>query len=162
TNTASYQKMGLVGFHIAHKTAPFREWVWSTFEQVDNVQLGPGAPSGAKPSYNNGTGTPPPNPSGFDAKTPFFPPMLAPGSRAAVQVNRVNPSLASTAALNAQFQKLVAGTVWANYELVATQWPTNPASFKVGGNYPSDCGVPFPSTGVVNTTMETYDQAATT
>ena len=162
SNTASYQKMGLVGFHIGHKTTPFSEWIWSTFEQVDNVQVAPGAPTGTKPSYNNGTGTPPPNPNGFDAQTPLFPPMLAPASRAAVQVNRVNTPLPSTVMLNAKFQVLVAGTVWKYYQLVPTQWPTNPGSFKVGGTYPSDCGDPFPSTGVVNTTLETYDQAATT
>src|SRR6185503_9506855 len=53
----------LVGLHIAHKVDPFTEWVWSTFEQIDNVPPDPDAspkptppPSGY--SFNNGTGNP--------------------------------------------------------------------------------------------------------
>ena len=30
-------KVGLVGFHIAHKTYYAPQWVWSTFEHVENV-----------------------------------------------------------------------------------------------------------------------------
>lgn len=162
SNKASEQRMGLVGFHIAHKTSPFGEWVWSTFEHVDNVQVGPNAPAGTKPSYNNGTATPA-SPNGYDVATSSYPPMLAPENRVAVQVTRVNPipttpPRTSTADLNTAFQKVVAGTVWENYELIATQWPTLPSSFKVGGAYPQDCGMPFPLDGVANTTIETYDQ----
>jgi hypothetical protein len=154
TKQAQYQKMGLVGFHIAHKTSPFTEWVWSTFEQVDNV-------TGTKPSYNNGTPQPP-TPNGFDVKPSFFSGTFEP-SPAPVQVTRVNaipttPATFSTVDLNAAFQKLVAGTVWQNYQLIATQWPTNPTQFKVGGTYPGDCGTPFPNDGVANTAIETYDQ----
>ncbi len=157
TKEAAYQKMGLVGFHIGHKTSPFSEWVWSTFEQVDNVS----APSGVMPSYNNGTPKPA-TPNGFDVEPPFFKGAfaIAPSS---VQVTRVNaiptsPPKFSTVSLNAAFQKLVAGTVWQNYELIATQWPTDPPKFKVGGLYPDDCGIPFPNAGVANTVIETYDQ----
>src|ERR1700722_4781934 len=41
TGKCSDQKItvGLVGFHIAHKTDVFKAWVWSTFEQVDNVPV---------------------------------------------------------------------------------------------------------------------------
>jgi hypothetical protein len=161
-NACSYQQMGLVGFHIAHKTSPFSEWVWSTFEHVDNVVVGPNAPAGTKPSYNNGTPNPP-TPNGYDIATPNYPPMLAPAGRQPVQVTRVNPIPTtppnhSTVDLNAAFQALVAGTVWQNYELIATQWPTMPGSFVVGGAYPQDCGSPFPQSGVINTTAETYVQ----
>ena len=52
----------LVGLHIAHKIDPFTEWVWSTFEQVDNVPPDispkpPAPPNGY--SFNNGTANPP-------------------------------------------------------------------------------------------------------
>jgi hypothetical protein len=155
TNTCSNQQMGLVGFHIAHKTAPFTEWVWSTFEQVDNV-------TGATPSFNNGTPNPP-TPNGYDVATPLYPPLISPPQRKAVQVTRVNaipttPPMYSTVDLNASFQQLVAGTVWANYQLIATQWPTKPQNFNRGGTYPQDCGSPFPQDGVANTTAETYFQ----
>ena len=169
TKTAAYQKMGLVGFHIAHKTSPFREWVWSTFEHVDNVTAG----AGSRPSYNNGTPMPA-TPNGYDPATkpaPFhgtFATLPAP-----VQVTRVNPifttpAMFSTADLNKAFQQLVAGTIWENYQLVATQWPTKPSQFKLpgfaapnNGKYPGDCGMPFPKDGVANTVIETYDQAPT-
>jgi hypothetical protein len=159
TNTCSNQQMGLVGFHIAHKTAPFTEWVWSTFEHVDNV-------AGEHPSFNNGTPTPP-TPNGYDLATPQYPPLIAPAERKAVQVTRVNPipttpPMFSTVDLNASFQQLVAGTVWENYQLIATQWPTQPQNFNRQGTYPQDCGSPFPQDGVANTTAETYFQTMAT
>jgi hypothetical protein len=167
TKRAQYQKMGLVGFHIAHKTAPFSEWVWSTFEQVDNVQ----APPGITPSYNSGSG--PPQPNGFDYEPPKFQNTFDPSPKP-VQVSRVNPILTtppsfSTTDLNASFQALVDGTVWKNYQLISTQWPTKPAQFKLpgssppaNGKYPGDCGLPFPSDRVANTVIETYQQGPTT
>ena len=48
------------------------------------------------------------------------------------------------------------------YELVITQWPTNPSQFKQnsqGGTYPKYSGQPFPVNNAVNTTMETYFQS---
>ena len=167
TKAAQYQKMGLVGFHIAHKTSPFKEWVWSTFEHVDNVT----APTGTTPSYNNGTSSPA-TPNGFDTQAPLFLGTFI-ASPVSQQVTRVNPifttpAMQSTADLNAAFQNLLAGTVWQNYQLISTQWPTQPAQFKfpgagpTAGKYPGDCGLPFPSTGIANTVVETYDQAPTT
>src|SRR6266404_3382722 len=60
--------MGLVGFHIGQKTSPFTAWMWSTFEQVDNVPCTPYEQSSRAPecasappggySFNNGTTTP--------------------------------------------------------------------------------------------------------
>src|SRR5206468_1937411 len=38
--------MGLVGLHIAHKTKNAPQWIWSTFEQVDNY-------SGSNPSFTD-------------------------------------------------------------------------------------------------------------
>ena len=64
--------------------------------------------------------------------------------------------------MNLAYQKLLAGTVWRNYQLVITQWPTKPDNFTVkekGGIYPQDCGQPFPVDGCVNVTLETYLQS---
>ncbi|HEX5603291.1 MAG TPA: hypothetical protein VFX63_12100, partial [Pyrinomonadaceae bacterium] len=65
----------LVGLHIAHKVDPFTEWVWSTFEQIDNVPPDPDvSPKPSPPpngySFNNGTGNPP-TPNGFNYKPPL-------------------------------------------------------------------------------------------
>ena len=35
--------MGLVGLHIVSKTPARPQWIWSTFEQVDNVPVVTGA-----------------------------------------------------------------------------------------------------------------------
>ena len=37
TGKCSAVTMGLVGLHIVQKTASRPQWIWSTFEQVDNV-----------------------------------------------------------------------------------------------------------------------------
>ncbi|HKU76614.1 MAG TPA: hypothetical protein VJR02_22070 [Pyrinomonadaceae bacterium] len=161
----------LVGLHIAHKIDPFSEWVWSTFEQVDNVPPDPDVspkptppPSGY--SFNNGTNNPP-TPNGYNYK----PPLPAPGQPAPtpspVQVTRVNaipntPSGASTRDVNTYYQSLLKGTVWQYYQLVVTQWPGSPNSpfilMQNGGVYPQNAGGAFPVNGAVNTTQETYFQ----
>ena len=163
----------LVGLHIAHKIDPFTEWVWSTFEQVDNVP--PDADVTPKPSpppngysFNNGTDTPKTT-GGYDYK----PPLPTPGQAAPkpVQVARVNlipntPNGQSTRDVNAYYQQLLKGTVWQYYQLVVTQWPANPGIggnnpfmlMQNGGVYPQNAGGAFPANGAVNTTMETYFQ----
>lgn len=167
----SPQTVLLVGLHIAHKVAPFTAWVWSTFEQVDNVPADadvtpkpPVPPNGY--SFNNGKATPATN-SGYDHR-PAYPPVANP---TAVQVNRVNaipntPTGASTRDFNAYYRNLLKGTVWQYYELVVTQWPFSPGVgdgspyqlMQNGGVYPHNAGDAFPVNGAVNTTMETYFQ----
>lgn len=162
----------LVGLHIAHKVDPFTEWVWSTFDQVDNVP--PDSDVSPQPSpppngysFNNGTSNPK-TVGGYNYK-PSPSPVPSPS---AVQVTRVNPipntpTGASTRDFNAYYQQLLKGTVWQYYELVVTQWPANPGlpaqggSFMLmqnGGIYPQNAGAAFPVNGAVNTTMETYFQ----
>jgi hypothetical protein len=147
--------MGLVGFHIAHKTQSAPQWVWSTFEQVDNVQPGPGLPPGAKLNFFNPAcascpvNTPPPKP--WDPNQ-----TLPPEKRS--QVKRVIPIDDATKALNAQWQgwlKAVnTNSVWQYYELVSTQWPTNPQAPLTG---PNATGAPAPPF-LANATLETYIQ----
>jgi hypothetical protein len=173
TNKCTPQQVLLVGLHIAHKVAPFTEWVWSTFEQVDNV---PPDSNGSSPqpspppngySFNNGTNTPP-TVGGFANRPPQPAPSIQPiDQRVPVQVTRLNPipdtpQGASTRDVNAFYQQMLKGTVWQYYQLVMTQWPfsTNPlVTMEQGGIYPRDAGGAFPVNGVVNTTMETYFQA---
>lgn len=157
----------LVGLHIAHKVSPFTEWVWSTFEQVDNVP--PDASPQATPppagySFNNGTNTPQ-TIGGYDYK-PSLEFQSDPSQRKPVQVTRVNaipntPQGASTVDVNAYYQQLLKGTPWQYYQLVVTQWPFNFSQFvtmEQGGVYPQDAGGAFPVNGAINTTMETYFQ----
>jgi hypothetical protein len=78
-----------------------------------------------------------------------------------VQVVRVMPVHPSTRATNDHYREALAGTVWANYRLVVTQWPTQTKD--PSKPFPEDIlGNPFPpnssSTSIANTTMETYFQ----
>jgi hypothetical protein len=163
----------LVGFHVAHKVDPFTEWVWSTFEQVDNVPPDadikpqpPPPPNGY--SFNNGTDTPQ-TIGGYNYKPAVPPP--PPPSPSPVQVTRVNPipntpARQSTREVNTYYQQLLKGTVWQYYQLVVTQWPSDPGIgtgnpfmlMENGGVYPLNSGAAFPANGAVNTTMETYFQ----
>jgi hypothetical protein len=146
--------MVLVGLHIGHKTVAEPQWVWSSFEQAAN------APSQsdidaktllAKYNFYNPAcppdkcvvNTPPPRPWNPNVE-PF-----AGGYHS--QIVRVTPLTAATVALNKQFQSILNNTVWAKYELLSTQWPTDP-------NSTTDLtGAPAPQF-LANTTMETYIQ----
>lgn len=156
--------MGLVGFHIAQKQVGFPEWVWSSFEHVSNV---PGTGASKPPySYNNGADTPQ-SANGYS----YRPSSIAVTAGATpVQVTRVNdipntPAGASTQDINNIYRAFLANTVWSNYQLVITQWPSDPNDPQQpfvlpdsGGVYPQDAGAPFPVWGATNTVMETYFQ----
>lgn len=158
--------LGLVGLHIAQKLDSFQQWVWSTFEHVDNVPE-PGDPAVKKYSFNNGTPNPP-TPNGYANKPDSFD-AVPTSERKPVQVTRYNkvptkPSGSSTVEINKYYQQeIVKGTVWANYQLVFTQWPTMQHQFKyddqIGAAYPKFSGQPFPVDSVTNSVIETYMQA---
>jgi len=166
TGQCTRQPMGLVGFHIAQKTKEFPEWIWSTFEQVDNV---PPKAGNIPSSFNNGTGNPPTGTQGFANRPVYTSVGQLPKNPTPTQVVRLNPipttpAGASTVDVNTAFHKALPPTSpWQYYELVVTQWPTQPQQFKPGANrgvYPHDSGQPFPVNGAVNTTLETYFQSA--
>lgn len=160
--------MGLVGLHIAHKTRRAPQWIWSTFEQVDNYR-------GAHPSFNDPscpTSKCPPNEQPKNGPGPKPPPWNGdPRLRhaPAVQVTVSNDSAAAVRrdalALNDEVhQKLAAlGSVWQYYELVSTQWPSLP--YKKDGttvakvnekNTLLNQGAGQTPMILANTTMETY------
>lgn len=141
------RKVGLVGFHVMHKTPSAPQWIWSTYEQVDNVV-------GDQPSFYNQQCTDCPT----NRQTqPGFP----------NQVTRVTPipakdpdcslptqALDNVQELNRAVQKGLGDSVWRHYELIGTQWPV-----------PHDIAERRPSTVfevrpklLANTTMETYIQ----
>ncbi len=144
--------VGLVGMHLVHRTAGSPQWTWATFEHVDNVptqaQLGSKQLNAHYNFFNPNCSNckvnmQPPRP--WDpAKSPF------PGGYHS-QIVRVIDLMDDAKALNAAFQKVLQGTVWANYMLVSTQWPTD-AQSKV-----DPTGAPAPPF-LANSTMETYIQ----
>jgi hypothetical protein len=157
------QRVGLIGFHISQKPRQFPQWVWSTFEHVDNVPPTVGPVAGQRYSFNNGTGRPQ-TIGGWANRPPSMSPQLQPATeRKPVQVTRLNPIPSDTSALNTAWQSALRGTVFQYYQLVSTQWPSTPKAFKTleaGGVYPQDSGGAFPASGVTNTVMETYYQSA--
>jgi len=165
TKQCTQTVMGLVGFHIAQKTKEFPEWIWSTFEQVDNV---PPKSGNVPSSFNNGTDNPPTGSQGFANRPTYTVPGQLPTTITPVQVSRLNPIPttppgASTVDVNNAFHAaLPKSSVWQYYQLVITQWPTNPTRFKAPANrgvYPQDAGGAFPADGAVNVTLETYFQS---
>jgi hypothetical protein len=159
--------VGLVALHIVQKTPTRPQWIWSTFEQIDNVP---------PPSYI--PPTPPTLPSqtftfndGTNKAMPQSPPnnylwSVAKGASAPPEpINIVRrpgfPINPSTVATNAIWQAALRheNSVWQFYALTMTQWP-------VPGSTPANSGNPsftFPGFGAnsafANTTLETWDQA---
>ncbi|MGZ8182742.1 MAG: hypothetical protein ACXWT1_12320 [Methylobacter sp.] len=126
--------VGLAGFHFSVKTPNAPQWVWATFEQVDNV---PPIQNKVPSSFNSPTSTQQPN----KETLPGIP----------TQVTRATPIAKDLQALNQRWQKALTGTVWQYYEQVGSQYPTvpnDPASF---------IGDPVPNI-LANTLMETYIQ----
>lgn len=156
--------VGLVGMHIAHKTLSSPQWIWSTFEHVDNLQIddfaafGPGAAQHPKiPSFNN--------PSCEYCPVNVVPEPDASGLRR-TQVNRVVPIPKATQAYNAAVQAQLAalGSPLQFYELINTQWPTDPQAPPAPiDQFPQNItnksgGQPTP-TFLISSVMETYFQS---
>jgi hypothetical protein len=142
------QEVGLVGLHITQKTPTRPQWVWATFEQVDNVPPFNSTASGVVPySFNNPTCPVTqcvPNKSTEKNGVP---------TRIPTQVIRVVNIGAAAQAANAVWQKnlaAVVGSAYPFYQLVDVQWPTAPGEPPTGN----------PTPGLLaNTTMETYNGA---
>ena len=145
------ERMGLVGLHITQKTPSAPQWIWSTFEQVNNVP-GPAA-DGPLSFYSPGClscainrQTKPGTPNQIKRTTPI--PSTNP--------NCNNPSAAMDNVdwLNDDVRKALktAGSVFRNYELVNTQWPVPPTYLK------PETAFTVRPTVLANTTMETFVQ----
>jgi hypothetical protein len=146
--------LGLVGLHVAHKTAGAPQWIWSTFEHARNAPQQADVTAGTlAPHYNFyrancstcSVNDPPPRP--WNPNVQPFP------NGFTSQVVRELPISADTETLTKAFTGLLTGTVWQNYLLVSTQWPTEPTSTT------DPNGVPAPAF-LANTTLETYIQGS--
>ena len=150
--------VGLVGLHLVHKTKGAPQWVWSTFEQVDNCPTdGDGAPLPRYSFYNKNT---PAAPKNDPPPRPWDPDRTEPPERR-TQAVRMIPVTDAAEKLNARFQAALRavnkGSVWQHYRLISTQWPTNPAKgCDVKATAPVDrIGTPAPQF-LGNSTLETY------
>jgi hypothetical protein len=167
--------VGLIGMHIAMHTQSSPQWIWATFEQVDNTRLDParaesGHPLPPRPSLSNpddpralveANVLPNYNAAGgvqdWDESKPLPP----------VEVLRVVPPPQGTASVNARVQSFLRAknSVLRFYELDGTQWPTHPQAAAVPGgenSAPESIIRKMPGEVVpvylTNATMETYFQ----
>jgi hypothetical protein len=157
------QDVALVGLHIVSKTRLRPQWIWTSFEHVDNVPPrgdGDAREPDAKDSrvpYSYNSGMPP---AGLAPKR--APPSITqnnhPPNPDPMQVVRMERIKGETMQRNRAYWALpeIRGTIWENYMLVMTQWPKTPGQPN-GDPFPI-VGPTNPPTNLANTTMETYLQ----
>lgn len=152
--------VGLVGMHIGHKSDSSPQWIWSTFEQVDNLTV-------------DNVANPKLSPSFFNLNCPICVPDQEPAQNGSTWSNtpptqawRAIPIPADKVALNDQVTAGLAkqNTALRFYQLIDTQWPTHPTAKPTPWNagLPNAVinkpgGEPTP-VFLTNVTMETYFQ----
>lgn len=165
-------KVGLVGMHIIRKTALFANWIWSTFEHIDNVPDNIQEAQMNQPPkypwsfyYPTSMGLPANTPVDtfaneggryrFDSTWPYAKRYAATvyGEQDnlpvfGTQAQRMCAIYFRTEQVNALWRKKLAGTVWANYKLIGSQWGTSTLT----------PGKPLPTAPSLlgNTTLETF------
>jgi len=176
------ETLGLIGFHAVHKTASRPQLIWTSFEHVKNV---PDSDEVKKPEELNGTynfynkdctgactvnatpqrpWNPDPNPP-KDRELKF-----RSDDSFKSQIVRETPVTPAAKNMNAIFQRMLANSVWKNYMLISTQWPSafgctslksrNPSAPDPKNDFhkqPDMTCSPAP-TFMANSTLETYSQ----
>jgi hypothetical protein len=172
------ETLGLIGFHAVHKTVNRPQWIWTSFEHIRNV---PDRDQVAAKTFDGPF-------SFFDVNckddcaevnaTPprqFWQPRYAlklsfEDSKFKSQIVRETPLTHATRNMNTIFQSMLQDSVWKNYMLVNTQWPTVPGCTKLLSvsadapppkndfiRQPDMTCSPAP-TFMANSTLETYSQ----
>jgi hypothetical protein len=154
-------KVGLVGMHIGHKSETSPQWIWATFEQVDNLEVDQVAHPNLHPSFND--------PNCPICTTDVQPQKDSNGvyPRIPVQLSRTIPIPPDKVHLNDEVAVALgkSHSVWQYYELIDTQWPTDPTSKPPGGNSGLSQAVTNKPGGqptpvfLTNITMESYFQS---
>lgn len=142
-------QVGLVGMHYAVRTQSAPEWIWATFEHVDNIQANSletgvdinGNSVRLRPNFNN-PDTPVKTVNTLPEKNAAPGPVINASGEITTdftgwnpatttdptQLLRVVPIPEETQALNREVQGQLAeiGSVFQYYELIGTQWPIQP------------------------------------
>jgi hypothetical protein len=159
SGTCARVKVGLVGLHIIQKTPSRPQWIWSSYEQIDNV---PPSRFGERVKFTFHDG----GAAKMPAENPLAVAPLAPEPVKPFNVERpfnarVHPKTELT---NYQYQEMLRGTVWEYYGIVVTQWPRleGNQAVPVPASQNGDITHTFPGEGAfsafANTAMETFDQ----
>jgi hypothetical protein len=172
------ETLGLIGFHAVHKTASRPQWIWTSFEHAKNV---PDKDEVAAKKFDG-----PYNFFSVNCKddcpeanaTPpreFWQPDPAlqlkfKDAKFRSQIVRETPLTDAAKNMNKIFHSMLKGTVWENYMLLSTQWPSvfgctslHSQSFDAAApktdfvKQPDMTCSPAP-TYFANSTLETYSQ----
>ena len=175
------ETLGLVGFHAVHKTVGRPQWIWTSFEHVKNVpDKDEVAANKLDGPYNffsvsckddcpteNAT---PPRPWGPD---PVLQLKFRKDDSFKSQIVRETPLTNAAKNMNRIFQSMLQNSVWKNYMLISTQWPS---AFACTSLHSQSFDAPAPQTDflkqpdmtcspaptfLANSTLETYSQADT-
>jgi hypothetical protein len=179
--------LGLIGFHVVHKTKNRPQWIWTSFEHKDNVPeqreieafRNNTDPNKMRPKYNFYTlscsnsdcpvNETPPRPwdpehvNGLQFRRNKEGQMIFNS-----QIVRTVPLTEATHVINRQFHGVLGNNVWANYVLIGTQWPSDfacatrrvkdaPSPGTDFDKEPDMNCAPAPSF-LANSTLETYSQ----
>lgn len=119
--------VGLVGLHIAHKTESSPQWIWASFEHVDNAPYRGKPVTLARYTFNmpeKGKGGRMPDHPPAEARIPTDTQkkFIMPRPYNVERLKEIHPALQK---VNDEWRKMLSDkkSVWANYELVAVQWP---------------------------------------
>jgi hypothetical protein len=141
------REVALIALHIVAKTIDYPQWIWSSFEHIDNV---PSGPVESDPEVLCAPHTPAMVPLSLNNRHepqrlhPEMPPAPNPQPMQVVRKRKIQ-----TMRTNCWYwdQSEIKDTVWQNYMLVMAQWA-------------DAVGLPFPGPSldvvVSNTAMETY------
>lgn len=155
-------EVGLVGLHIRYKTPTRPQWVWASFEHVRNVPPQAGAISPIRQptgyTFNDGSGAPMPDQPPLDTLvgSGTFSPHANP-----FNVTRTKPISSTIQSVNTKWQAALAGTVWANYQLVIVEWPGLGSSPDIDAlaAQPEPPSFTDQTSNLLNTTLETFLQS---
>jgi hypothetical protein len=147
-------EVGLVGLHIVQKTNSRQNWIWSTFEHVENA---PDATFQCKPgpkfTFNSGDCKNMPDQPPNSKNIPPAPP------KEVFNVERVFSISGNTQDTNQKYHaQFPENSRWRYYSLVMTQWSINDPQPNQLGNI----AYTFPGSGTTtafdNSVMETFFQ----
>jgi len=171
------ETLGLIGFHAVHKTASRPQWIWTSFEHIKNV---PDRAEVTSKKFNGPYNFYSVNCKGVCTEnatppTPWDPdPALDLKFRHddsfKSQIVRETPLTPAAKNMNTIFQSMLTNSVWKNYMLISTQWPSAFSCTSLQAKSPS---TPDPKTDffkqpdmtcspaptfLANSTLETYSQ----
>jgi hypothetical protein len=164
------ETLGLIGFHLVHKTASRPQWIWTSFEHVRNVpdkdevaankfsqdryNFFAAKCSGPCPEVN----ATPPRPWTPDSALQL---RFRKDDSAKSQIVRTVPLTPAARNMSTLFHIVLKDTVWENYMLLSTQWPSdfNCTNLKVDFQRQPDMTCSPAPAFLANSTLETYSQA---